>query len=348
MQDTNIYSIIQNIFAEVRGNDTQLQANCPRCSDELGEPDGKFNLEINIEKHVFKCWRCDQFGGSLGKLIKEYGTKQDYVLYRSYASFFDEYNYDFDNDDYEVEEKVVSLPIEMIKFADMDAMNADHFEAYNYMINERKISREILIDYNIGFCVTGKYFKRIIIPSYDIKGRVNYFVARNYDTNDKKKKPYDNPKSDKNSIIFNEMKLSYDSTIYICEGVFEMLSFPVNTVPLLGKTIGTALFTRLKEIKPEVVILLDPDAYKNTISLYHQLTNVYVGCEERVKIVKLPNNDDLDELRRMYGHDEVIKCLRTARGLIVDDYFISELKVPYVKPKGRNSYSKYFEWKENR
>lgn len=344
------HAIIKNIFDEVNGLQVseQLQVNCPCCQERegLSFPDGKFNLEINTHKRMFRCWKCDEpkFSGSLGRLIRIYGTSIDYDLYKSYASIYSEYSYEDDEKEY----APVKLPNEMILFSQMETSNTDHLEAYNYLVLERKISREIINKYRLGFCITGKYSKRIIIPSYDKYGEINYFVARNYD-NDKKKKPYDNPKSDKDKIIFNEGYINWDSTIYLMEGAFEMLSFPVNPIIMLGKTISTTLFFKLKELKPDIVILLDPDAYKNSIELFYIIHTIYVGCEERVKIVKLPNNDDLDELRKNHGIDEVIKNLYTARGLTVDDYFIKKLEKPYdSRGKGRyNSNSKYFEWKSN-
>jgi DNA primase len=172
-------------------------------------------------------------------------------------------------------------------------------------------------------------------------------VGRTYDPKMEKKKKYDNPKSDKDKIIFNEGLVNWDSTVYLVEGAFEMLSFPVNIIPMLGKTLSTTLFTKLNELKPDVVVLLDPDAYKSSIELYYKLHNIYVGCEERVKIVKLPTMDDLDNLRKKFGIDEVIKSLYGARGLTVDDYFINKLQKPYDR-KGygrRDTNSKYFEWK---
>jgi len=112
---------------------------------------------------------------------------------------------------------------------------------------------------------------------------------------------------------------------------------------MLGKTLSTTLFLKLKETKPEVVVLLDPDAYKDSIELYYTLHTIYIGCEERVKIVKLPTKEDLDELRKNQGIDEVIKSLYGARQLIIDDYFIKKLQKPYVKKDtGRyRAYSKY-------
>lgn len=341
LRGQEFHNIIKNVFGEVNGylHSEQVQVNCPRCQERegLSYPDGKFNLEINTAKRMFRCWKCDdpKFSGSLGRLIRTLGSTIDYEMYKSYAGVFADYSFDEDEKEY----VQVKLPNEMIFFSQMDVGNLEHFEAYNYLINDRKLSRDIILKYRLGFCTTGKYEKRIIIPSYDKNGEINYFVARNYDTTNKKKKPYDNPKSDKDLIIFNEGFINWDSTVYLVEGVFEMLSFPVNIIPMLGKTLSTTLFLKLKELKPEVVVLLDPDAYKNAIDLYYMLHSIYVDCEERVKIVKLPTMEDLDELRKNKGIEEVIKELRKARQLTVDDYFVNELKKPYEKGKGRYSFS---------
>lgn len=336
------HSIIENIFGTTKGylQSSQIQVNCPLCQerDGLSHPDGKFNLEINTAKGIFRCWKCDQpkFSGSLGKLIRIFGSKVDYELYKSYGGRSYHYNGDLDQN----ELIPIKLPDEMILFSQAELTNPEHFEAYSYMVVNRKINRELLLKYRIGFCLTGKYNKRIIIPSYDEYGEVNYFVARNYDLNNKKKWPYDNPKSNKSLIIFNEGYVNWDSTVYIVEGVFEMFSLPINGIPLLGKVLSIALLEKLKYYKPNVIIVLDPDAHKNAVELFYQLHSIYVGCEEKVKIVKLNyKNEDLDSIRRKYGNDEVIKILRSARNLTIDDYFIRNLENNY----GRYStYTKYF------
>ena len=341
------HAIIHNIFEDVNGyqHSEQIQVNCPHCQerDGLGEPDGKFNLEINTAKRMFRCWKCDEprFSGSLGRLIKIFGTSADYEMYKAYAGIYADYVYKED----ETEFVQVKLPDEMIYFSQMDGGNKEHFEAYSYLITERKLTSEIILKYRLGFCTTGKYAQRIIIPSFDANGEVNYFVGRYYGNDPiiKKKMSYRNPHADKDLIIFNEGLVNWDSTVYLVEGAFEMLSFPVNIIPMLGKTLSTTLFYKLKELKPDVVVLLDPDAYKNSIELYYMLQTIYVGCEERVKIVKLPTNEDLDELRKSQGIEAVLKALYSPRQLTVDDYFIQKLHKPYDKNARRyGSYSKYF------
>jgi len=342
------HSIIENVFGDVKGLtfSEQLQVNCPRCQEREGlpYPDGKYNLEINTAIRKFRCWKCDEpkFSGSLGRLIRMFGTHVDYEMYKSYATIYgDDYNTEEDEKDF----IPVKLPEEMIPFSQMDAGNSDHFEAYKYLVVDRKISKDIILKFRLGFCISGKYARRIIIPSFDEHGEINYFVARTYDEKVKRGK-YDNPKSNKDQIIFNEGMINWDSTVYLVEGAFELLSFPVNCIPLLGKTLSTTLFLKLKELKPDVIVLLDPDAYKNSIELYYMLHNIYIDCEDRVKIIKLPTEEDLDELRKNKGIDEVIKSLYTARGLIVDDYFAYKLQKPYEKRAGGKDFRpKNFGWK---
>jgi DNA primase len=110
---------------------------------------------------------------------------------------------------------------------------------------------------------------------------------------------------------------------------------------MLGKVISPTLFLKLKEFKPRVVVLLDPDAYKNSLELYYQLYSIYLDCEDCVKIVKLPDNDDIDELRKNKGIDAVIETLYTARSLTTDDYFVNKLRKPYEYFGKRDSSKNY-------
>ena len=318
------HDIIENIFGDVQGlhYSSQVQVNCPKCQerDGLSVPDDKYNLEINTDKRIFRCWKCDfpKFSGSLGRLIKMYGTTADYELYKSYAGIYNNFDYYDEN----VENKIVTLPEEMILFENIDYNNPSHFDAYSYLITERKLTRDIILKFKMGFCVDGKYAKRIIIPSYNAEGELNYFVSRAYNDN---KKRYDNPKSDKDLIIFNESNIDWDSTVYLVEGVFDMLSIPINTIPMLGKTISSKLYLKIKDKKPYLVILLDPDAIKEAVELFNLLKILYVGCEDRIRIVEIPTKEDIDEYRINKGDLAVIDLLYTARYLTIDDYFIKQL-----------------------
>lgn len=314
------HDLLKNIFGDVKGylKSEQIQLNCPKCQerDDLYEPDGKFNLEVNTKKRVFKCWKCDDpsFSGSLGKLIRSYGTHIDYELYKSFAGSFYNYSLQEDEDDF----IPIFLPNKFIPFTEIDMTNQEHVNAYNYLVLERGLNFETINKFRLGFCVEGKYAKRIIIPSYDINGNVDYFVARSYFTYNKK--PYDNPKYGKKHLIFNERFINYDSLVFLVEGVFEMFILP-NSIPLLGKEINEKLFFRLKEKKPDIIIALDPDARKNEIEIYNLLKNAYEDKSHKVRVLGLGGDKDIDEINKIESKNKLIESLYNSKELTDNDYF---------------------------
>lgn len=319
-----IHNILENIFGNVKGlhSSDQVQIDCPKCmeNDGLSHGDGKYNLEINTNIKKFRCWRCDDppFQGRLSKLIKRYGSPSDFELYKVYAGNEDEY--DTINIDDE-EDIVVVLPEEFISFTKINLDIRKHYEAYSYLVLDRKYDIKLINDHNIGFCCAGKYKDRIIVPSYDRYNDLNYFISRLY-VKDSWRPKYDNPQANKKKIIFNESRIKWDSTVYLVEGAFDMLSIPINTIPLLGKTLSGALLDKLRRFKPNIVILLDPDAIKNAKAILIELVSLYGNDEKhKVKIVELPNNDDIDEIRKYFGKDVMLNHVRNARNINIDDYF---------------------------
>jgi hypothetical protein len=324
---SELTTLISRIFDDVKNEGSeQIQVNCPRCQEaaDLPEPDGKYNLEINLRKKKFRCWKCDEpfFSGDLKYLVRLYGSTDDIKEYKEY----EEHNLDVLIDE---EEKVVikdvELPDEFIPFSSLITSNPAHMEAYNYLVLDRKIPYETIIKFRLGFCLQGRYKKKIVIPSFDANGKINYYATRSYDKYAKIK--HDNLKSSKDAIIFNEGYVDWDSTVYLVEGPFDFLSFNVNTIPVLGKVMGEKLFFKLKEKKPDIIVILDPDAWKNAMGLYDQLLTIYYDCEEKVKIVKM-NTDkkyDLDELKRFEGITAVIEQIKEARQLKDEDYLFKKI-----------------------
>jgi len=320
------HHIIKKIFGDVRNYVTseQIQVNCPKCQERAGlnVPDGKFNLEINTAKGMFRCWKCSpNFSGSLGKLIRIYGTSDNIDEFKEYGSFV------FTDDSYDTEEviKQILLPKEFVKLVDIDTTNPSHMEAYYYATQDRKIPYEFIEKYNIGFCASGRYKNRLILPSYDFEGKLNYFISRAI--HKKMKPPYLNPKlAEKQKILFNEYYVDWDRTIILVEGVFDAISLNIcglNAVPLLGKTLSNAFFDRVIERDLDIIIVFDPDAMKNAIEVLQTLTNIYYDRLDKVRIVELPDDsDDIDKIRIEGGKKEILKYLYSAREINNKDYLL--------------------------
>lgn len=298
---------------KVNYDNTQAKFNCPRCKEENGfKFDDKYNLEINLNnkkkrfkfKKIFHCWSCS-FSGPIQLLFREYAPTHINNDYKSleYDNPFVSGYVDESQNEITKEEKIV-LPKEFVLFKDMDHNNQRHLEALNYVLNERKLKMEQLIFYKVGFCTYGLYYKRIIIPSYDKKLKLNYFVTRTYDPTIKQK--YQNSENDKTKVIFNEYLVNWNETIYLVEGLFDYFALPINTIPLLGKELNTSfhLFSMLIKYKPNVILCLDDDAIKKTKEIIKLLT--FYGL--KVKSLKICNKD-LAKNFEMNGKNSIFTLL---------------------------------------
>lgn len=280
-----ILNLLQEILGEPkRANDSahQYSYNCPVCD----EGRGKGNFEVNLDKSVYHCWSCgDSEGthGPLGKLFDNYGNKKQKKLYLLVRP-----------EEIKVREKKVkklTLPEGYTKFKDSNPIYPVYKQAKNYL-SSRGITDEIIEKYQIGFCDRGECSGRIIVPSYDQNNVLNYYVARSWGNT---KFKYKNPTAEKDKIIFNEHLINWDEDIYIVEGVFDAFFLP-NPIPMLGKHLSEYLFESLyTKSKKNVIICLDGDAWTNANKLYRELNGG--ALYNRVKIVKLPEDKDVCDLR---------------------------------------------------
>jgi DNA primase len=280
-----ILEILSKILGEPeKSYDSKLQYgyNCPQCG--VGQKKG--NLEISLEKHLYHCWSCGEINdmhGPLGKLIDIYGTKNQKKVYNLLRP-----------EEQKVKEKKptkLKLPKEFVSFKDINPLHIPHKEALKY-IRSRGITDQMIEKYNIGFACEGEYMGRVIVPSYDVEGELNYFVSRAWF---KTKNKYKNPEAPKELIIFNEKLIDWTKPIYICEGVFDGFFTP-NPVILLGKVLHDLLFEKIyNNAQSDVIICLDEDAWNNAKKLYNTLNGGKL--RGRVKIIKLPKDKDVAELR---------------------------------------------------
>ena len=154
----------------------------------------------------------------------------------------------------------------------------------------------------LGTVKRGKFRRRVIIPSFDISGDLNYFVARGIDKNIHRK--YLNAKALKRSIIFNEMYLDFNSEILITEGPFDVMKSVKNTTCLLGSGLSerSALFCKIIAHRTPVVLALDFDMKKKEQE-WAKLLFSY-GCD--VKILDLGKKSDVGEMSKKELQDRLL------------------------------------------
>lgn len=308
-----LVDILENFLGEPRkhNEDTgQVAFDCPACSAEKGllDGDGKGNLEINYNRGMFRCWSCydtNNMHGPVIKLLKQYSTPRilrDYLLIKPDAdSIMAKDHIDID----------LTLPEGYKKLSECTNKDYKSLQARNYLY-ERGITDEIIREFEIGYTYRGDFFNRIIIPSYDINGKLNYFIARWFSPIPTKIK-YLNPSAEKQEIIFNEYKINWDATIYLVEGATDHIVTP-NSIPLLGKYIPLQLLDLLHDkALGNIVIVLDDDAYEDAKNLYKELN--FGNLRGRIKIVRPPEGYDPSKIFEKLGGKGIVKLLMTARVL---------------------------------
>jgi len=232
----------------------------------------KPKLEINIKTtaagdNPWHCWISDEKGKTIRSLFKKLNVS---------SQIWDEYNSIFRN----------------IRKYTQPSKSVIYSHALNYILG-RGIRPGDIVKYGIGYCVEGEYSNKIIIPSYDSDGMLNYFVSRAfYDTVQKHK----NPKVSKDIIGF-DLYVNWNEPIVICEGVFDAIAIRRNAIPIFGKTIPPKLEKKILDKKvSRIYVCLDSDAINNSIQLCEKL----MGWGIKVHLVQL-GSEDASEL----GYDKI-------------------------------------------
>ena len=127
-----------------------------------------------------------------------------------------------------------------------------------------------ILKYNIGYCDEGLYSNRIIIPSYDSEGTLNFFVGRDFYSS---KMKYRNSPTTKDIIGF-DLFINWDEPIILCEGVFDAMAFKRNAIPLFGKTVMKTLQKKIIDFGVKTIYLaLDNDATADAVKISDNFIN---------------------------------------------------------------------------
>jgi len=225
--------------------------SCPSCDHH------KYKFSVNLDKNVFKCWVCDYRGHNIRRVIRRFGSylqlqKWDAISDRADLEKFADL---FSEPEHETVRPKIQLPEEFISLATENTPATGRY-ALKYLTS-RGVTKDDILKWKIGYCFSGDYRNRIIIPSFDGNGDCSYFIARSY-TGDSYK--YKNPPASKD-VVFNDLFVDWNSDLIVVEGVFDAI-VGGNAVPILGSTLrsGSDLLRKIVQNDTPIYMALDPDA----------------------------------------------------------------------------------------
>jgi DNA primase len=152
------------------------------------------------------------------------------------------------------------------------------------------------------------------VPSFNLEGGVNFFVARTY-TNDWPK--YKNPPAHRD-IVFNELWVDWDKPIILVEGVFDAIKSGPNSIPLLGSSLreNSRLFQAIVKHGSRIYLALDKDAANKTSHIAKRLMEYDVELYK----IDLKDYNDVGEMT----HEEFSAVKQDAISVNFENYLLQE------------------------
>ena len=310
MLKQNDKNIVVSTLTGVLGSHLTLKGNelafyCPFCNHH------KQKLQVNTETQKWHCWTCNSGGKKLTSLLKKLDVDRKTISIIREIYGDSNYNPQLEDADTKV---FISLPKEFISLSEAPkGFNPEYKNAIHYL-TQRGITEKDIIKYNIGYCKEGLYGQRVIIPSYNSDGSLNYFVSRSYYPDNKMK--YKNPPISKNVICFDS-QVNWNEPIILCEGVFDAITIKRNAIPLLGKFPSRILVEKIfMSGITDIIISLDNDAINEALKAaeYFRKQGIHV------KMMYLKDKDAAD-----MGYEKFYEELKEAKEFSSEELLLNKI-----------------------
>lgn len=339
INDAHVLNILSSILGEYKHTTNDDYAfKCPFC----GKITYKKKLEIDIHTGKWHCWVCNMKGTSIFQLLRKLRVSNGII--NDISKYIRDIDYifnDTDNKDkhitdliydklntvmhnqQQVSEYIIPGVVLPDEFRPLFIKNNASFEYNNAIayLSHRNITLKQIIRYNIGYCESGRYEKRIIIPSYDDHGFLNYFTARAYYINNSYR--YMNPTASRDIIPF-DLYINWKKPIILCEGFFDAIAIGDNAIPLLGKSITPKLKRKIIDNHvTDIYICLDNDAKKQSLKYCENLLlgNDLLVDNKNIYLVQL-NGKDPSEI----GHDNIRNIINNTEPLTFEQLVKNKLQ----------------------
>ena len=278
--------IVRDILGGYRQSSNEFLFACPFCGHH------KKKMSVNFGINAWKCWVCDTRGKNIYRLVRKFGTYQQKQKWLELDGRLDLSEFDLmfiEMNDEEVEQ-VTELPPHFVSLCNKRLpISAKRPLEYLY---QRGLTKEDILMWKIGYCTEGRYGGRIIVPSFNNSGNLNYFIARSFVGHRMK---YLNPSISKN-VIFNELFIDWDEPVILVEGLFDAIVGGQNAIPILGSTLReeSKLFQAIVLNDSPVYLALDADAKKKE----DYIIKLFFRYDVDIKIINTLNVEDVGTMSK--------------------------------------------------
>lgn len=294
-------SLIRRAFGaiDLSRDESDIVIHCPSCKS----PNKKKKLSIRLSDGVFHCWVCGLKGQNIDYLFRKYAPGH---LEEARSINFAK-NENTHSDDLSDPDSLPELQIPqgfVLLASNMKTQDPDIKDTISYCIG-RGLTHRDLWYLKLGTCRTGSFRRRVIFPSFDSEGTLNYFTARSIDRSTVMK--YINAKVPKKKIIFNDINIDWSTELNLVEGPFDLTKAVGNSTCLLGSHLShdSELFKKIIKNRTPILLALDPDARKKS----HDIAKLLYSYGISVRDAEIPTGRDVGDMTQK-EFSEIIKLAK--------------------------------------
>lgn len=278
----NAEDILRGFAGFKRANRPEVRVNCIACGDAGS------HLYFNVELGIGNCKKCG-YSPNLPRLVADGNGISLDEAYRRLGLDIAAKTQVYEEPVFEYVER--QFPPH---FCLLDGPSERHPQRIvNYMLG-RGISWETAKKYEMGYCITGEYMLRLIVP-IRMFGKLVCWQARDITKTAERK--YKNPiGSEFSRYLFNYDRARTFDEMVLVEGIFDAIAVGENCVAAFGKKIGEEQkHLILKSGVRRLSIMFDADATAEDIKYAKEMARFIP-----TRFVLLPEGLDPDEIDPMF------------------------------------------------
>lgn len=282
MQPDRKLKILRRILGDARQKGKEAIFYCPKHPARAGRSQGQ--LSVNLTTDWFNCWSCAFKGRNLLPLLR-LGGKSPELL--EYAAELEERKHEAPP------ERVYDTPTlpEGFRSLSEEHRSPHRRQAMDYL-SRRGVGADAILRWRLGYCEDGEYRHRIIFPSFDRYGDLNFVSGRAY---------YEGPHlmrykhgNYSKDIVWNDCMVDWSRSVVVTEGPFDAIKAGENAVPLQGTLLNehSLLFNKIISLGVDPYFAMDSDAFRRQLGIMKKF--IEYGAQPR--FVDLKGRKDVGEM----------------------------------------------------
>ena len=306
MKEDALKQLLESVLGRsksARGGDEAV-FTCPSCNHHKK----KLTLNLSTQKH--QCWVCGYKGHRAFKLLKVVDAPP--AAYEALKEIDKQYNFKYNKPQHTTSGSL-QLPKGVVPLISSSAILSRHA---NHYLTQRGITQQDIVKYDIHYSEIGELKNMVVIPSYDSKGFLNYYVGRSFDKNAYIKHKLASATKD---IVGFEMLINWDLPVILCEGAFDAMTIKRNAIPLFGKKISPSLMKQIIQSKAKSIYLaLDEDALLDAF----EHAKKFISLGKKVYLIEMDGKDPNE-----MGFEKFTELLYKAQPITIADLMRKRLSL---------------------